>query len=138
MHLVTRSRAPAEVSQPEDTWLALLRAEWKRVDARLRGYSAMTTSRVINGRGKATMSAADEAARALREVGVDMPPPMVRVIDRDDYEWLQAGRALREAAPDLWRRVLDAVHSIGAERLTKSMDQLRSIISDSGDVRKKT
>lgn len=62
-------------------------------------------------RGDPSVTAANAYARELEKRGVHMPPPVVAIIDDEDYEWISLGRQLREANQGQFTLLLTALRA---------------------------
>jgi hypothetical protein len=116
------------------TWLGdeVKRAKVTPEDA---GYERITHWRAFT-RGELTLSAARAYAQALRRKKVLMPPPTVQVLDKEDYEWITLGRALREVHEVQWRQLLDTLRLV-AGAAQKGLDQLANAEALVAEARRK-
>lgn len=83
--------------------------------------------------GKISVAMVNAIARALSKRGVPTPPPMVAVIDDDDYQWIELGRSVREANKPLWTFVMaqlkNAVEKLNDRGLSKSQSALDRVLN---------
>jgi hypothetical protein len=97
-------------------WLAT-EVEKARISPKEVGYTRVTHWRSFSAPDQLTASAAFAYMRALRKKRVFMPPPLVQVLDAEDYEWITLGRALREVNRSQWQALLETVRIVaGAAR----------------------
>lgn len=79
------------------------------------GYKSPMPHTRMFGTGKryVTLGAANAYARALRDRGEPMPPPILQVIDQEDYEWITLGRAMRENNPNEYEMMCAVLRQYG-------------------------
>lgn len=85
------------------------------------------------GPGQLSVTMINAIARELSRRGYPTPPPMVAVIDEEDYRWIELGRLVREANPSHFRLLLTAlqgaVDELNARGLKKSQDAIDSALN---------
>lgn len=99
------------------------------------GYERITHWRAFK-RGELTVSAASAYAQALRKKKVMMPPPITQVLDKEDYEWIILGRALREVNEAQWLRLLETLRLV-AGAAQRGLDQLANAEALVSEARRK-
>lgn len=113
----------AERADKAKAWQAITGAKSVRVlEHRFRAKKAGTLS-------VATVNA---IAREVSRRGFPTPPPMVAVIDDDDYSWIEMGRLVREASEPNFQVLLAtlrvSVDELKHRGLKKSQDAIDSAL----------
>lgn len=83
--------------------------------------------------GQLSVAMVNAIARELSRRGYPTPPPMVAIVDEDDYKWIELGRLMREASEPHFRLLLTALQSsvdeLNAAGLKKSQDAIDSALN---------
>lgn len=79
--------------------------------AKKAGISRTTFWRVRTGQGGVSLKKALEARAFLlkHRPELNIPPPIVRVSDRDQYDWIELGEQLRAVDPTEFARLMAAL-----------------------------
>jgi hypothetical protein len=135
--------SPTGQPVPSPSYVALLKKRWDATfgeggkTAVKAGKSEHTYGRIFNRR-KPSLKAVLAFARALTREGVSMPPPVVAVVDDEDYEWIKIGRHLRAAAPGRYREVLGLLRDAGGRDAQETRDaeaEMEAMVSGVTDKR---